>query len=164
MENALDKESSPEPVTVGRIRDRFNPEEMYRQRSPTSADRDEEKENLIQAGNAKSLRSKFQNLDFNGERRERPRPRQITPPPDGELRRSSMNDQDAQEAMARKVKKAYNPDDLLGLVGRGHAKNTFAKFVFNFIISFHFLFLFKINADFYYSFNSSNINISKKSN
>jgi hypothetical protein len=74
-----------------------------------------------------------------------------------------MNDQDAQEAMARKVKKAYNPDDLLGLVGRGHAKNTFAKFVFNFIISFHFLFLFKIN-DFYYSFNSSNINISKKSN
>jgi hypothetical protein len=135
MEEVKDKETSPEPhnhVTVGRIRDRFNPEEMLRQRSPTDMDDNEEKENLIQAGNAKNLLSKWNNLDANPNERRGPRgPRQITPPPPDELRRNSMNDQDAVEAMSRKVKSVYT-EEAGGLIGRGHARSTLAKLVFYF--------------------------------
>jgi hypothetical protein len=141
MEEVKDKETSPDPshqVQVGRIRDRFNPDEMYssRQRSPTSDMDNEEKENLIQAGNAKNLLSKWNNLEAEPNKRGPRGPRQITPPPPDELRRNSMNDQDAVEALQRKVVKSQYTEEAAGLIGRGHAKNTFAKLVFIFFLIF----------------------------
>lgn len=131
MENSMDKETSPEPgVQVGRLRDRFNPEDFNRNRSP-SEDAGEEKENLIQAGYARSLLKQWQNIDASqGETRARRAPRQITPPPEEELRRQSMNDQDAAEAVARKARQAQlREEEMGGLIGRGHAKNTLARLV-----------------------------------
>lgn len=125
MENVKDKETSPEPVNVGSVSGRYNPHES-RQRSPLS---NEEKENLIQAGCAKSLLNKWNNIDINQNGpRERRGPRQITPPPEDELRRNSLNDQDAAEAVGRKYRPVYE-EEVGGLIGRGHAKNTLARFV-----------------------------------
>jgi len=123
MEN-VDKETSPEANTAVKMRTRA----MSKDRSPSNGSQNNSNSNsddhLPQAGTAKNLLNKWQNIDSNGasSNRERRGPRQFTPPPSGQQHHQSNDD----EKEARGVNKTV-PDEELAALGRGLAKNALAK-------------------------------------
>lgn len=116
MEHMDGKEGSPEPKSSLR---RFSKEG-----SPGSVDCMNQDELLIEQGHARNLRNKWQNIDSNSESTRRA-PRQITPPPSEDLQRNKNMFEAPQESQ---LNKTVNNDQELNLIGRGHAKNTLAKF------------------------------------
>jgi hypothetical protein len=123
MEN-VDKETAPESNTAVKMRTRA----MSKDRSSSNGSQNNSNSNsddhLPQAGTAKNLLSKWQNIDSNGgsSSRERKGPRQITPPPANQQQHQSNDD----EHEARGVSKTV-PEEELAALGRGLAKNALAK-------------------------------------
>jgi hypothetical protein len=121
MEN-VDKETSPESNTAVKMRTRA----MSKDRSPSNGSQNNSNSNsndhLPQAGTAKNLLSKWQNIDSNGvsSSRERKGPRQFTPPPPGQ--HQSNDDEHESRVVSKTV-----PDEELAALGRGLAKNALAK-------------------------------------